>query len=213
MRFLVITDFHQKLSKLDLINRRIDEYGPDFTLFLGDVTDMGTGEDAAGILSSINSEIYVIPGNCDPRDFPQKISGIAHDMHGKSAEIDGQYFAGLGGSNITIFGTPFELTEDELYNGLKPISKKGMVLMTHVPSYGTLDTIPSGINVGSRSVKMIVDEFQPVLALSGHVHEAIGAVEHDGTLFVNPGPAKQGRCAVIDLEGDWASAILLGPKD
>ncbi len=213
MRFLVITDFHQKLSKLELINRRIDEYGPDFTLFLGDVTDMGTGEDAARILSSINSEIYVIPGNCDPRGLPHKISDVAHDMHGKGADIGGQYFAGLGGSNITIFGTPFELTEDELYNGLRPVSKKGMVLMTHVPSYGMLDTIPSGINVGSKSVKRIVDEFRPVLALSGHVHEAIGAVENEGTLFVNPGPAKEGRCAIIDLEGERVSSMLLGPKD
>jgi len=213
MRFLVITDFHQKRSKLELINLRIREYKPDFTLFLGDVTDMGTGEDAANIIRDIDSQVYVIPGNCDPRDMPKKISSVGHDMHGKGAEIAGQYFAGLGGSNITIFGTPFELTEDELYNGLKPISKKGMVLMTHVPSFGILDTIPSGQNVGSRSVKKIVEEFRPILALSGHVHEAIGAVEQEGTLFVNPGPAREGYCAIIDIENKKANAKLIGPKD
>lgn len=134
-------------------------------------------------------------------------------MHGKGTVIDGQYFAGLGGSNITIFDTPFELTEDELYKGLKPISKKGMVMMTHVPSFGILDTIPSGQNVGSRSVKKIVDEFRPIIALSGHVHEAIGAVEHEGTLFVNPGPAREGYCAIIDLKDGKAKATLLGPRD
>ena len=114
MRFLVITDLHQKRSRLELINSRIREYKPDFTLFLGDVTDMGTGEDAANIIRGIDSEVYVIPGNCDPRDMPKKISDVGHDMHGKGTVIDGQYFAGLGGSNITIFDTPFELTEDEL---------------------------------------------------------------------------------------------------
>lgn len=213
MRFLVITDFHQKRSRLELINSRIGEYEPDFTLFLGDVTDMGTGEDAANIIQDINSEVYVIPGNCDPRDMPEKISDVAHDMHGKGTEIDGQYFAGIGGSNITIFGTPFELTEDELHKGLKPISRKGMVLMTHVPSYGILDTIPSGQNVGSKSVKRIVEEFKPVVALSGHVHEAIGAIEKDGTLFVNPGPARDGYSAIVDLNEGKAEAILLGPRD
>ncbi|MGI6472136.1 MAG: metallophosphoesterase [Candidatus Methanomethylophilaceae archaeon] len=151
---------------------------------------MGTGEDAIGIIQDINSEVYVIPGNCDPRDMPRKISDVAHDMHGKSTEIDGIHFAGLGGSNITIFGTPFELTENELYQGLKQISKKGMVLMTHVPPYGILDQIPSGQSVGSKAVKRIVDEFEPILALSGHVHEARGIVEQDGTVFVNPGPAR-----------------------
>lgn len=213
MRFLVITDFHQKRSRLELINSRISEYEPDFTIFLGDVTDMGTGEDAAKIIQDIDSEVYAIPGNCDPRDMPEKISGVAHNMHGKGIEIDGQYFAGIGGSNITIFGTPFELTEDELYKGLKPISRKGMVLMTHVPSYGILDTIPSGQNVGSRSVKRIVEEFKPVVALSGHVHEAIGAIEKDGTLFVNPGPARDGYSATIDLNEGKAEATLLGPRD
>lgn len=174
---------------------------------------MGTGEDAANIIRDIESEVYVIPGNSDPRDMPKKISNVGYDMHGKGTEIDGQYFAGLGGSNITIFGTPFELTEDELYNGLKPISKQGMVLMTHVPSFGILDMIPSGQNVGSKSVKKIVDEFRPLIALSGHVHEAIGAVEQDGTLFVNPGPARDGYCAIIDLENGKAKATLIGPRD
>ncbi len=213
MRFLVITDFHQKKSMLELINSRIEEYRPDFTVFLGDVTDMGTGEEAAKIIRDINSEVYVIPGNCDPRDMPKKISGVAHDMHGIGREIDGMYFAGLGGSNITIFDTPFELTEDELYKGLKQISKKGMILMTHVPSYGILDQIPSGQSVGSKAVKRIVDEFRPILALSGHVHEAIGAVERDGTLFVNPGPARDGYSAIIDIKNGKPEALLLSLRD
>ena len=213
MRFLVITDFHQKRSMLELINSRIEEYSPDFTVFLGDVTDMGTGEDAADIIQNINSEVYVIPGNCDPRDMPKKISDVAHDMHGKSMEIERIHFAGLGGSNITIFDTPFELTENELYHGLKQISKKGMVLVTHVPSYGILDQIPSGQSVGSKAVKRIVDEFSPILALSGHVHEARGVVEQDGTMFVNPGPARDGYCAVIDIKNGKPEALLLGLKD
>ncbi len=198
---------------LELINSRIEKYAPDFTLFLGDVTDMGTGEDAVRIIQDINSEVYVIPGNCDPRDMSRKISGVAHDMHGKSTVIDGIHFAGLGGSNITIFGTPFELTENELYQGLKEISKKGMVLMTHVPSYGILDQIPSGQSVGSKAVKRIVDEFKPILALSGHVHEAIGVVEQDGTVFVNPGPARDGFGAIIDIKDGKPEVILLGPRD
>lgn len=210
MRFLVITDFHQKRSMLESINSMIEEYAPEFTLFLGDVTDMGTGEDAIGIIQDINSEVYVIPGNCDPRDMPRKISDVAHDMHGKSTEIDGIHFAGLGGSNITIFGTPFELTENELYQGLKKISKKGMVLMTHVPPYGILDQIPSGQSVGSKAVKRIVDEFEPILALSGHVHEARGIVEQDGTVFVNPGPAKEGYGAIVEIKNGKPEVVLLG---
>ncbi len=103
MKFLVITDLHQKKSRIDRINRIIKARKPDFTLFLGDVTDMGTGEDAASLIKLIDSKVYVIPGNCDSRDMPAKIGGVATDMHKKAVEVGGYRLAGLGGSNITIF--------------------------------------------------------------------------------------------------------------
>ena len=211
MKFLVLTDLHQKTSRIEQINRIIADERPDHILFLGDVTDMGTGEDAVDILSSIHEKTYVIPGNCDSRDFPDKISQIAYDLHGKAKKIGEYDLIGLGGSNITIFGTPIELTEDEIYNALKPISKKGMILMTHVPSYGIFDKIPNGTSVGSHAVKKIVDEFHPIIALSGHVHEDRGSAIIDGTLFCNPGPAKDGYSAIITIENGKAEAKLLGP--
>jgi Icc-related predicted phosphoesterase len=132
-------------------------------------------------------------------------------MHGECTEIGGMHLAAVGGSNPTIFDTPFELSEENLYSMLRPISKNGMILMTHAPAHGRLDTIPSGLNVGSTGIRRIVDEFSPVLALSGHIHEAIGAVRFGDTLFVNPGPARDGRSALVTLDGGAASAELLGP--
>ena len=102
MRFLVITDLHQNASMIDRFNAEIERSGAEFVLFLGDVTDFGTGEQAAEIISKIRSKVYVIPGNCDPLDMPQKIGGVAVDMHGKAADIGGYRLVGLGGSNITI---------------------------------------------------------------------------------------------------------------
>lgn len=211
MKFLVITDLHQNLASIDKINKAIKDNGAEFVLFLGDVTDFGTGEEAADIISSIDAKTYVIPGNCDPRDLPEKISSVAVDMHGKAVDIDGYRLVGLGGSNITIFNTVFELTEEELYDGLAKNASEGMILMTHAPSYGILDQIPSGLSVGSPAVKRIVDEFHPILALSGHIHEAIGVEVHDGTTFVNPGPAREGHYAVVEIVGKDVRVELDGP--
>ena len=213
MKFLVITDLHQKASNIEWINRLNESESTDAVLFLGDVTDMGTADDAAEIVSSIHSKVYCLPGNCDPRDLPEKISSVAVDMHGKSAEIGGYYLAGLGGSNITIFNTPFELTEEEIDAKLRPISRRGMILMTHAPAYGTLDRIPNGTSVGSPAIKKICDEFRPLVALSGHIHEDIGARYIDGTLYVNPGPARDGHAAVLVLDGDRAYVRFVGPTD
>lgn len=211
MKFLVITDLHQNESMIDRFNREIERSGAEFVVFLGDVTDFGTGEQAAEIISRIKSKVYVIPGNCDPLDLPEKIRDVAVDMHGNSAEVDGYRLVGLGGSNITIFHTAFELEEDDLYDGLRRNACEGMILMTHAPSFGILDEIPSGAHVGSPAVKRIVDEFHPILALSGHIHEAIGYKVIDGTTFVNPGPAKEGYCAVIDVSDGKVGVEMLGP--
>ena len=213
MRFLLFTDLHQKASVIDKINDMARRHGAEFVVCLGDVTDMGTVEDARDILSRIESKVYAIPGNCDPLDFPEGISDVAVDMHGRAEEIGGIRFVGLGGSNVTIFGTPFELEEDDIYDALEGISDEGMVLMTHAPSYGVLDQIPSGQSVGSPAIKDIVDRYHPILAMSGHIHEAIGVVETDGTVFVNPGPAKDGRMAVVDITDGRVSVELKGPTD
>ena len=131
--------------------------------------------------------------------MPEKISDVAIDMHGKRIEIEGMELVGMGGGNPSPFGTPFELSEDELYNALKPISSEGMILMTHAPSYGVLDEIPGGIHVGSSGIRRIVDEYNPIIAMSGHIHEAIGCKVINGTTFVNPGPAKDGYSAVVTI--------------
>ena len=64
MRFLVITDLHQKRSAIEWINAEIDKNSAEFVLFLGDITDFGTGEEAAEIISSINAKtVFVLPNN------------------------------------------------------------------------------------------------------------------------------------------------------
>ena len=211
MKFLVITDLHQNTDMIPRFNELIGEKGAEFVLFLGDVTDFGTGEQAADIISRIDSKVYAIPGNCDPLDLPEKIRDVAVDMHGNATDIGGYRLVGLGGSNITIFHTAFELEEDALYDGLRRNACNGMILMTHAPSFGILDEIPSGANVGSPAIKRIVDEFHPILALSGHIHEAIGCKVIDGTTFVNPGPAKEGYCAVVDITDGKVGVELIGP--
>jgi hypothetical protein len=35
--------------------------------------------------------------------------------------------------------------------------------------------------------------------LSGHIHEDRGIVEKDGTVFMNPGPAKEGYSGLLEL--------------
>lgn len=218
MKFLVITDLHQNTSAIEWINRIAEENEVKAILFLGDVlsgdpSNPGDLKDARDILSKINSEIYFIPGNCDFRNIPEGVSDIVNNVHGKSFEIDGIKFAAFGGSNPTIFDTPFETSEEDIERILDPLSKDITVLMTHAPSYGILDEIPSGLNVGSKGIRSILDRYRPEVALSGHIHEAIGIKDVNGTLCINPGPARDGHAVLLTIDGDNIFAQPIGPAD
>lgn len=212
MKFLIITDLHQKIECIPWINGLVEKYGPEAVLCLGDVTDFGTGKDAADIISGIKCKTYAVPGNCDPRDFPEAVSSVSVDMHGKSTAVGNYRIVGLGGSNPSPFGTPFELGEEEIDSALRPVSEHGMILMTHAPGYDTFDHIPDGTPVGSVSIRKIIDEFEPVLAVSGHIHEDIGVKTVGKTVLCNPGPAMEKRAAIVELNGNKAEIELIGPR-
>lgn len=211
MRFLLISDLHENTDAFGWINALEDQV--DEVLFLGDVSNCASDKEAKRILKMFKKKVYFIPGNLDMPTLPDSITDEAINVHGKSFEINGIRFAALGGSNPTIFDTPFELEEEELMMILDSISSEGMVLMTHAPSYGILDQIPSGLSVGSPAIREIVRKYHPIAALSGHIHEAQDIVKKDGTLFVNPGPAKEGHAAILTVNGREVSAELVGPND
>ncbi len=211
MRFLVITDLHECIDAFQWVNKLEDKV--DEVLFLGDVSNVTTDEKAIDILKNFKKKVYFIPGNLDNTTLPEAADAVTHSVHGKAFEINGIKFAGLGGSNPTIFNTPFELSEDVIEIMLENISSEGMILMTHAPSYGVLDEIPSGLHVGSKSIKKIVEKYHPRVALSGHIHEAIGIKRINGTLFINPGPAKEGHAVILEIDGENIDAKAVGPND
>ncbi|MDR0508964.1 MAG: metallophosphoesterase family protein [Candidatus Methanoplasma sp.] len=213
MKFLVVSDIHGNTAVTEWINSVAEGEDVDCILALGDITDFGPDEVAEKILGPIKRDIYAIPGNCDPLSLPETISNVAIDMHGRTARLNGFHVAGLGGSNPTIFNTPFELDEETIYRMLKPISKEGMILMVHAPPYGINDMIPSGLNVGSKSILRIVKEFHPILVLSGHIHEDYGVKHIEGTTFINPGPAKDGMYALVEVDEGAVSTRLFSVSD
>ena len=215
MKFLVLTDLHGKKSAMDWINPLIKDEKIDCVLFLGDaVENPEAPEESVKMISMIDCKrILAIPGNIDSPDVPKALGDVAEDMHGKSIQIGDVYIAGLGGSNPTIFDTPCELPEEEIFSKLDAISKEGMLLMVHAPAYGINDMIPSGLNVGSKSILEICKKYRPRLVVSGHIHEAFGRQDIDGTIYINPGPARDGRAAIVDIDSNKLDVRVLGPTD
>jgi Icc-related predicted phosphoesterase len=210
MKFLVLSDIHGREKVASWALRLANEHGVDAYLVLGDITHFGPAVWASEFLSRLDRPAYAIPGNCDPLEVCSEIERHATLLHARKVMVKGESFIGLGGSNPTIFETPFELEEVDIESALRPLMEKGAVMVLHAPPLGFNDRIPSGMHVGSEAILKLVKEYRPKAVLSGHIHEDRGIMESDGTMFMNPGAAKDGCSGLMEI-GDEVRMTLLDP--
>lgn len=60
-----------------------------------------------------------------------------------------------------------------------------VVLITHGPVFGTLDTNSQGQHVGCKDLLKRVPEVRPKVHICGHIHESYGTAEKSGIRFIN----------------------------
>jgi Icc-related predicted phosphoesterase len=184
-------------------------------------------------LSASGTPLYLIPGNDDPYEIDSLLEQAAGVINADNSVVrlpDGRELIGFASSNPTPWLTPRELDEEDIEQQLRALVERAeapqsAVLMTHVPPHGsTLDTVPllddqlrpvmAGGGVvevpcGSTAVRRVIEEFQPVLTIHGHVHESPGHVRVGSTLCVNAGSeASVGilRACLVDVGPDGARA-------
>ena len=87
-------------------------------------------------------------------------------------------------------------------------NKEGRVIfLTHNVPYNTkLDKVGKkahefvrGKHLGSKMFRRIIQKYQPVLHIGGHIHESRGEDKFGKTVLVNPGAAHEGKAAIIDI--------------
>jgi uncharacterized protein len=139
---------------------------------------------------------------------------------------------GCGYANMTPWHCPRDLEEAELQQVLDRTrgqigNPRRTILDIHAPPYGTsldmaaeLDPdfkprVVSGQmvmhNVGSTSVRELVESVHPIAGLFGHIHESRGADTVAGVPVFNPGSAYfsgQLQGLLIDFEGDHVLSHL-----
>ncbi len=173
---------------------------------------------------------FLMPGNDDPPGIDAAVERArrVEACDERIVEFGGYEMVSLGYSNLTPFHSPRELDEDELYRRVEQLAAQldapaHSIFNLHVPPYdSTLDTAaeldeqltvvtigsePKLIPVGSTAVRELIERYQPLLSLHGHVHESPGAMRIGRTLCINPGSAYHtGRIAgcLINLKGERA---------
>ncbi|MGL6298932.1 MAG: metallophosphoesterase family protein [Methanobacteriaceae archaeon] len=215
MKILAISDLHSG-EIVESVISLVKDNNVDIIAISGDITDFGTSDEAENTLNNIaesGAELIAIPGNCDSKDICSAIDkSNAFNCHNNIYDNENLAICGFGGSNPTPFNTPFEFSEDEIYSNIKELTinfsksvetSKFKILLTHAPPINTnADKIGSGDHVGSSSVRKIIEEFQPDLAICGHIHEAKSSDKIGKTTIINPGMANSGDACLITIESN-----------
>jgi Icc-related predicted phosphoesterase len=112
----------------------------------------------------------------------------------------------IGG--LTFYGSPwtplfcdwaFMLSDAELAAKWALIPSRVDVLITHGPPHGILDVTNRNERAGSLALLHRVHELKPRLHVFGHIHEAAGRFDHDGTIFLNAS-TKMGKGSGVVVE-------------
>jgi Icc-related predicted phosphoesterase len=208
-------DIHDDLSLLDEIPNLS---AADGVIVSGDITNRGGTEKASKLLNRIyriNPNIYAQIGNMDLPEVTVYLDGKGWNIHAKGKQLaENIGIMGVGYSTPTPFMTPAEVPDemlaqwlDEAYALVKHLPK--LILVAHDPPFGSKAAmLPSGENVGNRSVLNFIRRVQPDVCLTGHIHEGESEEYIGKTKVINPGMFCMGGYALIQLREGKLEAEL-----
>jgi Icc-related predicted phosphoesterase len=157
-------------------------------------------------LAGTGHKVYMAPGNDDHLEVDQVIedSVAIVNCNNLNVRIGDHEMISFSWSNPTPWNTPREKPDEEL----EPLLEKlvatvkdipNAIFNFHVPPFGyALDLAPeltkdliqaadNKVHVGSVAVAKMIEKYQPLLGLHGHIHESRGAQKIKRTLAINPG--------------------------
>jgi Icc-related predicted phosphoesterase len=177
---------------------------------------------------------FVCPGNDDMFEIDEVIKQSKHInlAEGKVIQLDENHeMINAGWSTPTPWNTPREESEDQLRHRIQVMidqlkNVKNSVFNLHNPPYGSgLDEAPeltkdlrpayagrSLVPVGSHAVLELIEKYEPLLTLHGHIHEGKGTRKYKRTLCINPGSMyEQGMLhgAVVELKPNKVGNYML----
>ena len=221
LKILALTDIHDKVSSLtSILDSVLKARQIDLITVSGDVSNFGSGEDVERVLHLIEMTgvpfCYIL-GNCDPIEFRNGVNVGGKCLESKCGTFSGINIIGSGGATPTPFGTPFEVSEDEIVeNVARSISEccgsgctGPVMLLIHNPPRGeVVDMLRTGLHTGSKKLRDLILQSSPLLVQCGHIHEAPGVERIGRSVVFNPGPVFRGRYALAEIEGESVNVVL-----
>ena len=210
MHWIVLADVHGSVRHLPFIVPELSQ--AEGVFIAGDITNFGGWDEATKIIDSIaavNDNLLAVTGNCDPKGVDQCLADRGMSVHGQLKIQGALCCVGVNGLQSHTQGEDaFERVLEQAVQS-HANAASSLVVMSHQPAYGTaVDTLRGGQYCGSTAIRHFIETQEPLLAISGHVHEAAGVDTLGKTTLVNPGPFRSGYYAVVTLEHDKLAVQL-----
>ncbi len=190
MRIYAFVDLHGHKKALTKIVSRCKKKDIDLVVSAGDHTIFGDSEEEIlKELDSIGKPVLMIHGNheegAEMKARIVKYKNI-YFIHSGYFRIGNYIFIGWGGGGFSYIDPRLEKKIPKFKKWKKENEK--MILVTHAPAYKTkVDKIYKE-HAGSKTIRKLIEESKPLLAISGHLHETAGKMDKiKKTLVVNPG--------------------------
>ena len=208
-----MADLHDRAEMLSCVN----DIQANLIAFCGDLHNGSSAAEArpvAKALDDLDLPVLIVPGNMDHRNVVPEIwkSLGFRMMHCASFQFGKYGFLGMGGMTVK---SPQKLADSaryyhedgDVYRTLTKICKEisgseFQIVMVHQPPRNSRDKIYSGEHTGCISLHRFIEEFQPDLALCGHIHEDWGEDHIGRTIVVNVGEMRRGYAALIELNDE-----------
>jgi len=214
MRIIGFGDLHMDVAALDRIPGLREA---DCVLVSGDLTNFGGRDEARRMIEAVtryNPRVYALFGNLDRPEVAEFLVREDRHLHGCARTVGDLGIVGLGGSNHTPFATPSEFSENEiaaiLDRGLTQLhGHRPFILVSHPPPHATrCDRLADGSHVGSIAVRRFIERWQPLVCLTGHIHEARSVDTIGESTVLNPGMLGDGAWVEILVGRDGITATL-----
>lgn len=186
-------------------------------------------QEAEELLRPRGVRLIIICGNDDEEELDSIVlgAGFAENPELTGVEYCGREVLGESSANKTPFCCPRDRTEEEIEKRLRTKvavlqAPERAIFLCHIPPARTIiDNVvaldsnlrqrtaagsPLLTPAGSTAVRKMIEEYEPLLGLHGHIHESAGFARLGKTLCCNPGSEySNGICRAILLTFDAAA--------
>lgn len=192
LKVLAAGDFHGDSNTSKRLAELAQKEKVDLVILTGDITGMVQTKDIIKPFVDRHQKVLFVPGNWETTEEAESLSKRYNmknieDHYLKYKEVG---IFGVGSANWSLYPDE-ERTFKKLrkeHDKIKDLERK--IMVSHMHAAGTKSEL-SGFE-GSKALRKAIEEFQPDIFISGHIHELEGVEEKIGkTKVINVG--KKGK--------------------